>query len=96
LPKSIIEQAEKAKGLQYIDIDSDDNVGGTESSASGSSRSWAKLASVLQRLQAILSAQDGRTTTRIVVNELGGSDWDDPSSHVRPISTFLPLCTSSS
>jgi hypothetical protein len=86
LPKSIIDQAEKAKGLQYIDIDD-----GTETSTgpSGSSRAWAKLASVLKRLRTFLEAQDGRTTSRVIVNDLGSGDWDEPSSHVCPSLLFL-------
>ena len=79
LPKSIIDQAEKVKGLQYIDL-------GAENSAptsSGSSSAWAKLGSALTALQEVLSKHDGKTTTRIVVNELGSADWEEPSSHVR-------------
>ena len=79
LPKTIIDQAEKVKGLQYIDIDSNDSA----ASSSGSSRAWAKLGSALTSLQEILSKQDGKTTTRIIVNELGSADWEEPSSHVR-------------
>ena len=79
LPKSIIDQAEKVKGLQYIDIDAEDSA----PTSSGSSSAWAKLASALTALQEILSKQDGKTTTRIVVNELGSADWEGPSSHVR-------------
>jgi hypothetical protein len=67
------------KGLQYIDIDSQDSA----PSSSGSSRAWTKLGSALTSLQEILSKQDGKTTTRVVVNELGSADWDEPSSHVR-------------
>jgi hypothetical protein len=78
LPKSIIDQAEKVKGLQYIDIDSQDSA----PSSSGSSRAWTKLGSALTSLQEILSKQDGKTTTRVVVNELGSADWDEPSSPV--------------
>ena len=79
MPKSIIDQAEKVKGLQYVDIDSQNSV----PSSSGSSRAWAKLGSALTSLKEILSKQDGKTTTRVVVNELGSADWEEPSSHVR-------------
>jgi hypothetical protein len=85
LPKTIIDQAEKAKGLQYIDIDETDL---TATQASGSSMAWVKLGSALSRLQEIFGNQDGRSTTRIIINELGSADWDEPSAQVR-------CCTSS-
>ena len=78
LPKSIIDQAEKVKGLQYIDIDTGESTPGS----SGSSRAWVKLGSALTSLQEILSKQDGKTTTKIIINELGSADWENPSSHV--------------
>jgi hypothetical protein len=86
LPKSIIDQAEKVKGLQYVDIDAEN----TTPSSSGSSRAWAKLGSALASLQESLSKQDGKTTTRIIINELGSADWEEPSSHVR-LATY-PCC----
>jgi hypothetical protein len=86
LPKTIIDQAEKAKGLQYIDIDETDL---TTTQASGSSMAWVKLGSALSGLQEILGKQDGRSTTRIIINELGSSDWDEPSSQVCLCTFFL-------
>jgi hypothetical protein len=85
LPRSIIDQAEKSKGLQYIDIDNEGDSEASSPSSSGSSKAWAKLGSALNRLQELLNKQDGKTTTRVIVNDLGSADWDEPSSHVRPI-----------
>jgi len=83
LPRSIIDQAEKVKGLQYIDIDNGDSTAGS----SASSRAWVKIGSALTSLQDILNKQDGKTTTRIIINELGSADWENPSSHVCSILT---------
>ena len=80
IPKALLEQAEKGKHLQYIDISSP-----LESDKpSGSSRSWVKLAAVLNTLQTILGKKDGKITTRVVVHELGSADYDEPPIHVRP------------
>lgn len=85
VPKQLLEQAERGHHLQYL-IPDEDPEAGTElsgsSSASGSSTAWAKLATILVRLQTILGKADGKTTVRVVIHELGGADWDDPSSHV--------------
>lgn len=82
LPRSIIDQAEKLKGLQYIDIDNDGQA--SSPSSSKSSTAWAKLGSALNHLQELLNKQDGKSTTRIIVNDLGSADWDEPASHVHP------------
>ena len=80
IPKPLLEQAEKGKHLQYIDISSPPD----SDKPSGSSRSWVKLAAVLNTLQAILQKKDGKSTTRIVVHELGSADYDEAPIHVRP------------
>ena len=84
LPRSIIDQAEKLKGLQYIDIDDGGDGQVPSPSSSKSSTAWAKLGSALNHLQELLNKQDGKSTTRIIVNDLGGADWDEPTSHVHP------------
>lgn len=84
LPRSIIDQAEKLKGLQYIDIDDNGDGQVPSPSSSKSSAAWAKLGSALNHLHELLNKQDGKSTTRIIVNDLGSADWDEPASHVHP------------
>lgn len=81
VPKPLLDQAEKGKHLQYLDINADADVDG-QPSGSTSSRSWSKLSSVLTRLQTLLAKLDGKTTTRVIIHELGGADYDDPPLHV--------------
>lgn len=83
VPKDLLSQAEKGGHLRYID--SGARSGGVEtghSVSSSSSKSWTKLASILTEIQTVLGKLDGRTTTRIIIDELGGAQWDEPSTHV--------------
>lgn len=83
VPKDLLAQAEKGGHLRFIDPNTES--GRTSSQPSGSSRSWARMAAVLTELQTALGKQDGRTTTRIIINDIGGADWDEPSPHVSPL-----------
>lgn len=95
MPKHLLEAAERNGALRYL---SPTDSATCETAGPSSRGAWVGMAQVLHQVQDRIEArrngdgdQSRRGTVRVVVNDLGGWEWGNPTVAVRAFSLQMML-----